>query len=266
MQQNTFGARHALTPVEQKRNAAMIDETRYRETTATTEARPRIDVSTSAAESTVVEYPDFNRKRTAWGAIWAGVLVSFGVQALLTLLGAAIGLTVLGAQQGANMPDGLGVGAGIWWVITGIISLFIGGWTVAYLLGPRPTFVGALHGFVMWCTVTAISAFLLTTATSSILGGGMNMLGSAASAQQQNQGNQGLMDRVRQSDNPDSPGDDPDNPIDSPREQERVDKAEKATAGATWWTFFALLLGATAAIIGGCMTPDREDVYRRRIA
>jgi hypothetical protein len=245
----------------------MIDETRYRETTATTETRPRIDVSTSTADASIVEYPDVSRKRTSWGAIWAGVLVSFGVQTLLTLLGAAIGLTVLGAQQGANVPEGLGVGAGIWWVITGIVSLFIGGWTVAYLLGTRPTFVGALHGFVMWCTVTAISAFLLTTATSSILGGGMNMLGSAAgsvSAQQQQGQSQGIMDRMRQSDTPDSPNDDPNNPVDSPREQARVDKAEKATAGATWWTFFALVLGATAAVIGGCMTPDREDVYRRR--
>ena len=234
----------------------MIDETRYREVTATAESRPRIDVSTSAADASIVECPDVLGMRIAWGAIWAGVLVAFGVQVLLTLLGAAIGLTVLGVRGGATLPGGLGIGAGIWWVLTGIISLFLGGWTVAFSMGPRPVFSGALHGFVMWCTVTAISAFLVTSAASSILGGGMNMLGSVATSQQQGN-DEGLMSRIRQSDATDSSIDDPTYSVDSPREQQGVKQAEKASAGATWWTFFALVLGATAAVIGGCMTPDR---------
>ena len=238
----------------------MIDETRYKETIVT--ATPpttasRMPVEPGLGPTHEYEYDrvaaDRTISRTSWGAIWAGVLVAMGIQALFAVLGTAIGLSVLQAQDGGNVGEGLGAGAAIWWVITGIISLFIGGWVVAYLLGPRPTFIGALHGFVMWCTVTAVSALFLTSISTSVLGGGMNMLGSTTAAQQNVQpdrnvvesGRQELRDRLNQ-----------------PQGQVQVKETAEKSAAASWWTFVALVLGAGAAVVGGSMTPDRSVKHR----
>jgi hypothetical protein len=232
----------------------MIDETRYKETTVSTSpptTTSRMPVEPGLGPTHEYEFDraaaDRSIKRTSWGAVWAGVLVAMGIQALLAVLGAAIGLSVLQAQEGNNLGESLGAGAAIWWTITGIISLFIGGWVVAYLLGPRPTFIGALHGFVMWCTVTAVSAFFLTSVGASVLSGGMNMLGSGMAAQQNQQQGQNPVQSGSQ---------DLQQRMNDPQSQEQVKQSAEKTAGATWWTFIALLLGASAAVVGGCMTPD----------
>lgn len=231
----------------------MIDETRYRETTQTEVARPRMATEPEVDITAIDVHPDVTT-RTAWGAIWAGVMVAIGSQALLTLLGAAIGLSAIGAGESVDTAKGVGIGAAIWWTLSGIIALFLGGWTVGYLLGPRRPFIGALHGFVMWCTVTALSAFFIATLGGAVLGGGLNMLGTAVRSQQSQSpdNSRNVVDEVRQNQR-------------DPQVRESADEATEATAGATWWTFIALVLGATAAVIGGTMTPDREErFYRRR--
>jgi hypothetical protein len=65
--------------------------------------------------------------RISWGAIFAGTLVAFVAQILFTLLGLATGLTVVEPMTGQAPWEGIGIGAGIWWVVTALISLFLDG-------------------------------------------------------------------------------------------------------------------------------------------
>ena len=89
-------------------------------------------------------------RRTSWGAIFAGAVVALVLQLLLTLLGIAVGSQAVEPTQEAAPLSGLGLGAGIWWVVSGIISLFAGGWVAGRLASfPRPL-VGGLHGLVVW--------------------------------------------------------------------------------------------------------------------
>ena len=106
--------------------------------------------------------------RISWGAIFAGAIIALATQLVLTLLGAAVGLATLNPATGQN-PTGvtLGIGAGIWLVISSLISLFLGGYIAGRLGG---TFNGWLHGLATWATVAMLTILLLTTAAGGLIG------------------------------------------------------------------------------------------------
>src|SRR4051812_12628683 len=89
-------------------------------------------------------------RRVSWGAIFAGAVVAVSVQFMLATLGLAIGMATVNPATQQNPGQGLAVGAGIWWIITAIISLFCGGW-VAGRLAAFPRWIDAtLQGLVVW--------------------------------------------------------------------------------------------------------------------
>jgi hypothetical protein len=75
----------------------------------------------------------------------------------------------------------LAVGAAIWFVISSIISLFVGGWIAGRLAGTRNKKEGALHGFVTWALASLALFYLLSTAVGGLLGGAASVLGQTAS-------------------------------------------------------------------------------------
>ncbi len=75
-------------------------------------------------------------RRISWGAIFGGVILVVVVQLLLSMLGAGIGLNTVNVNAGST-PDGssFGIAAGLWWVASSCIALFIGGYATAWLSG-----------------------------------------------------------------------------------------------------------------------------------
>lgn len=122
-------------------------------------------------------------RRISWGAVIAGVVVTLGVFLMLQMLGAGIGLSTIDPASGETpSARALGIGAAIWWLIIGLISLFVGGW-VAGRLGWLPHKVDRLlHGLTVWATFYAVMFFLVTTTMSAVLGGGLGLLGDTVSA------------------------------------------------------------------------------------
>ncbi len=121
--------------------------------------------------------------RISWGAIFGGVVLVVAVQLLLSLLGAGIGLGTVNVNGGTT-PDAssFGIGAGVWWVVSGIIALGFGGYAAAWLAGIEIRWDGVLHGLVTWGIATLLTVYLLSSAVGSIIGGGFSALGSVASA------------------------------------------------------------------------------------
>jgi hypothetical protein len=116
---------------------------------------------------------------TWWSAIGAGTLTAIALQVILTVLGAAVGLSVVGSTD--DTPEGaLSVGAGLWWLVTGLVSLFMGGWVAGRLCPVTTRFIGTMHGFLMWTTVTVFSALLVTMAGGSVLAGSLGIVASAS--------------------------------------------------------------------------------------
>jgi len=119
----------------------------------------------------------------SWAAIFGGVILAVTVQILLTLLGAGIGFGSIDVQSGSS-PDvsTLGIGAGLWWMITSLVALAVGGYVSARLAGIETRWDGMLHGLITWGIAAMLSLYLLTSAVGGILGGGFSALGSLVSA------------------------------------------------------------------------------------
>jgi hypothetical protein len=122
-------------------------------------------------------------KRISLQAIFAGVVVAIALQLLLSMLGIGIGLGLVDPMSGGTPEAGsFGIGGGIWWLITTLVSVFAGGYVAAWLAGIAERFDGLLHGVVTWAVTLLITFYLLTSALGGIIGGAFSFLGGAASA------------------------------------------------------------------------------------
>ena len=119
--------------------------------------------------------------RVSWGAVLAGVTVALVTQLLLGVLGIAIGASTIDPLRQQDPTSGLGTGAGIWFVITGLISLFAGGWTAGRMAGIHRVVDSSLHGILTWGVATLFTFYLLTTGVGAIIGGAARALGQGAS-------------------------------------------------------------------------------------
>jgi hypothetical protein len=122
-------------------------------------------------------------RRISWAAIFAGVILVVVLQLLLSTLGAGIGLGTVNINAGTTPDSGnLGLGAGVWWIVSSCIALVFGGYAAAWLAGVEIRFDGLLHGLVTWGLATLLTIYLLTSAIGGVIGGGFSALGSVTSA------------------------------------------------------------------------------------
>lgn len=118
-------------------------------------------------------------KRISWGAILAGAVLALVIQLSLSLLGLGIGLGTIDPLEEQNPMSGIGIGAGIWWLVSSLVSMYLGATTASRLAGiPRPT-DGLLHGLLTWAVVTLLTFYLLSTAVGRIIGGVTGVAGRA---------------------------------------------------------------------------------------
>lgn len=110
--------------------------------------------------------------KVSWGAIFAGVVVALVVQVLLTLLGVGIGVAAIDPGGGDN-PEAstFSIVAAIWYVVSGIIAAFVGGYVAARMSGKTVPTTGAFHGLTTWALTTLLVLYFVTTTAGSLLGG-----------------------------------------------------------------------------------------------
>lgn len=195
-------------------------------------------------------------RRTSWGGVFAGVVAGLSLQLLFAALGMAIGLTVAAETDAGGRT--IGVAAGIWWVITGTLSLYAAGWVAGRLSGVIRARDGGLHGFVTWGATTMLALYLTTSAVGQLLGGAMTAVNqTATAARPMLQGSPISNDDVHRA---------ADRATEMGRNlREKPERAASYGAGASWWMFFGLLLGAGAASVGGYLgTPTEPPMSKIR--
>lgn len=121
-------------------------------------------------------------RRISWGAVIAGVAIALAIHMVLSMLGLGIGLTTIEpATEGAPDASALGMGAALWWVVSGLIATLAAGYVAARLAGVYSRRDGVLHGLVAWASMLLVSVWLLSALAGSVLGGTFNMMGNVVS-------------------------------------------------------------------------------------
>lgn len=109
--------------------------------------------------------------RVSWGAVFAGGIAALSISILLYLLGLGLGFTVIDPVSESKPLSGLGTGTIIWWIITNLIALFLGGMVAGRTAGFISKTDGGMHGFLSWCVYTAVCLFFIISLTTSIIRG-----------------------------------------------------------------------------------------------
>src|SRR5215203_4930460 len=128
------------------------------------------------------------RNRVQWGPIIAGVLAAIMAFLLLTILGFALGASVL---DPANTAGEIGTWGAIWGAISAIAAFFLGGWIAARTAAVDGAFAGVMNGlmvgaagllFIIWLTASGLGNLFGTI--GSTVGSVLNVAATAAPAAQ----------------------------------------------------------------------------------
>ncbi|ULJ76537.1 PhnA-like protein [Rhizobium gallicum] len=121
--------------------------------------------------------------KVSWGAVFAGVAVALVVQLLLNLLGAGLGAAVIDPASSDNpSATTLSVSTAIWFVVSGLIASFVGGYIASRLSGRPLRSTGSLHGVTSWAVTTLVVVYLLTTSVGALVGGVFSGVGGIVSS------------------------------------------------------------------------------------
>ncbi|MFL9921837.1 hypothetical protein PQR75_42295 [Paraburkholderia fungorum] len=179
--------------------------------------------------------------RLCWGSVIAGVILSSIVYLIMSVLGTAIGASLLSPLSQPNPLHGFGFGSGVWVIITTVLAVFVG----SYFAGRCAPVLGWLHGLLSWAVMT----LLVVYGMSSLLAGAVSAAGSVAST--------GAKVSAMAANQNGSAGD----LMNSAKQQVQAAVASAASAAsspeaqqdarASWFSFAALVVGAIIAAVSG---------------
>jgi hypothetical protein len=111
----------------------------------------------------------------SWGAVFAGAIIGLVVQLILNMVGIGVGLSTVDAVAGGSPSvSSLSIGAGLWWVISGIVAAAIGGYLAGRLSGKPSHSTTAYHGLISWAVSMLVVVYVLSTAASGLVGGALS--------------------------------------------------------------------------------------------
>lgn len=198
-------------------------------------------------------------KRTSWGAVIAGAIAAISLQMLMTVLGIAIGLTSRETIAGyERVQNGVTVAPAVWWLITGTISLFVGGCVVGRFAGMTRSLDVILHGFTMWA-VTAFFGFLvISSGAGALYGSSMDATYTGTRALSMNPATDlRAADPALRAD-PNAGTSTRNGNLETPVTAEQ---AERYVRNASWWTVIALVIGIAVSIGGSWLAaPERIKI------
>lgn len=116
----------------------------------------------------------------SWAAVIGGALMALVIQVILNMVGVGVGLSTVDPLSG-DTPSAatLSLGAGIWWVVSGIVAAAVGGYLAGRLSGKPSDSTTAYHGLMSWALSTLVIIYLLTSAATGLFGGALTTVSSA---------------------------------------------------------------------------------------
>jgi hypothetical protein len=118
--------------------------------------------------------------QVAWGAVFAGAAIALVMQIILNMIGLGVGLSTLDIAEGDSPSVGsMSVGAGVWFVVSGILAAGLGGYIAGRLSGKASSSTTAYHGLISWAVSTLVVVYLLSAAASGMVSGAFSTASSA---------------------------------------------------------------------------------------
>jgi hypothetical protein len=111
----------------------------------------------------------------SWGAIFGGAIIGLIAQLILNMVGLGVGLSTIDAAAG-DSPNAstLSIGAGVWWVLSGIVAAALGGYIAGRLSGKPSHSTTAYHGLISWAVSMLVVVYLVSSAAGGLIGGAFN--------------------------------------------------------------------------------------------
>lgn len=118
----------------------------------------------------------------SWRRILAGAFAAVAIYFLLTMLGLGLGFAAADPSGDQDTLQTIGIGAGITWVVSTLVSLFVGGW----IAGASPLYAspraGMVQGLMVWSLVMIFSLVTFSTVAGRLAGGTANVAGATLQA------------------------------------------------------------------------------------
>ena len=124
---------------------------------------------------------DTGRTGLSWGAVFAGVAITFTVMVILNLLSMGIGLQGINITGDATPVENVATGFGVIMVIVNLLALAAGGYVAGRYAGPRWHGSGFMQGLLTWAVALVASMWLLGSATGTLIGSVGNVIGGGLS-------------------------------------------------------------------------------------
>ena len=120
-------------------------------------------------------------RSVSWGAIIAGSVIGVGVMILLSLLGIGIGLAAADPiEPGSNIAS-VGIGAAIWFIVSQLVALFVGGYAASRLSANLGKQKAWLHGATVWGLATIALVYMAVSGAGAVINTGFSALQAAGS-------------------------------------------------------------------------------------
>jgi hypothetical protein len=196
--------------------------------------------------------------RVSWGALFAGFFFGFGIWMVLLALGAGIGFAAFDPRD-LGQWQGLGIGFGIWGVISGIVAMFLAGWLCGRLSSAETKPAGMLHGAALWGFMVVAGLWIATMAVAGTAGAAARAAGGAAQAAGEAAGQSPELQREAQ-----ERAGQAQQQLEGLKQQavenkeEAAATAQKAGTAGTWAFFLYGVLTLAAAMFGGRAGVPRE--------
>jgi hypothetical protein len=184
----------------------------------------------------------FSFRGWSWSAVFVGVIAALIFQALLSMLGFGLGLLTVDVPTADSAPKAVTWAVFTWWVVSGVISAFVAGWTAANFSETFNAEGRATHGLLAWALATLLVIAATGFGASTSVAG--NLGGPAVTAFGQYRTMSAPEARARPT-------------------QAQIEAARRNLAMVMLGSFVALLVGASAALAGSQWLPE-QGVRRAR--
>lgn len=145
-------------------------------------------ITTSDVASTALD-ESATTSGVSWGAIFAGAAAAAALSLILILLGFGLGFSAVSpwSHEGIS-AEGLGISTIVWLAFTQLVAAGLGGYIAGRLRvkwsalhSDEVFFRDTAHGFLAWAVATLLTATLVVSSVSGIVGAGVQAGAQVAS-------------------------------------------------------------------------------------